>query len=183
MLDIPGIMRESFVPRAGVASVHLRPSGNSWSHIVTLTLRRGVARQILHQQRAWAHQRHVPAEHVPEFRQFVETGRAKELSKRGQALRVVERMTAGVTGVAHSAKLDKRERTTVEARALLTKEHRCTQCDVHGHRDHRQQRREEHEQDRRDNEVEGSLDHEPRVRRQPERTAGMLRRLRRATPD
>lgn len=56
---------------------HLCPTGNPWSHTMTVLKKRFFIREIWGEIRgfgAWSDQAHVSLEHVPEFRKLVDPG-------------------------------------------------------------------------------------------------------------
>ena len=97
--------------------------------------------ELVHEVRALgprADERHVPLEHVPELRQFVEVEAPQEAAERRAARVVVTRPDrAGLAlGVeAHRAELVDRERPAVEAHALLAVEDRAGRGEADERRD------------------------------------------------
>lgn len=85
MIHIPDIQGELLLPGDGVAPVDLCPAGDTGPHCMTSCLLWRVKRQVAHEQRAWPHQPfdyaqdkpHLPAQHVPEFGQFIQADQGK----------------------------------------------------------------------------------------------------------
>src|ERR1035437_9077475 len=74
MIHVPHVQLELLFPSEAVASVHLRPSGDTWLHLVALAFERGVSGQVFGEQRARPDQAHIAIEHAPKCRELVETG-------------------------------------------------------------------------------------------------------------
>src|SRR6185436_19328725 len=99
----------------------------------------GVAGDVVEWMRPWAHQAHVPQEHVPELRQLVDAPATQRLAElrdprvvgqleRRTALDLVtgpERVALRVGAAAHRPELGDRERLAITARARLAEEDRA----------------------------------------------------------
>ena len=147
VVDIPDVQLELFFPAQRVAAVYLSPAGDPRAHVVPTRLLGRVERQVFHQKGPRSDETHVPAEHVPEFRQLVQARRAQNLSQARQALRVWQGSTLGVGRLAHGAELDKPERDAVATGPQLGEQNRPPKVDAHraGDREHRHcQDRERH---------------------------------------
>ena len=145
MVDIPDVKLETLLPAQGIASVHLGPARDARTHLVSARLLGGVQGQVLHQQRARAHQAHLTAQHVPEFGQFVQAAGAQKTAEGGEALGVGQEFTVGAAFIRHGAKLHHHERPPVQAGADLAKQHGAAELAVH--QDPQQQQRQgQHDQ-------------------------------------
>src|SRR5690606_35931126 len=76
---------EAFVPTERVPPLDLREPGDARHPLVTPSLLRRVAAEVLRQERPRPDERHVAADDVPELRQLVERERAEEPSEPRQA--------------------------------------------------------------------------------------------------
>ena len=65
------IVGKPFLPRRKVSPVHLCPAGEPGANVMAVMLLFVIQRQVLHQQRSWAHEAHLAAEDVPQLRQLV----------------------------------------------------------------------------------------------------------------
>src|ERR1700683_3353199 len=77
VIHIPEVEIEFSPPIEGISAVHLRPSRDAWLHVMTPPLLRRIPLQIMHQQRAWPNQAHLPAQYVNQLRQFIKAGAAQ----------------------------------------------------------------------------------------------------------
>lgn len=92
VIHIPDIQGELLFPGDGIAPVDLRPAGDTGAQCVASRLLRRVERQVAHEQRTWPHQPfdcaqdrpHLPAQHVPEFWQFIQAAAAQDQGKNGE---------------------------------------------------------------------------------------------------
>lgn len=86
VVDVPEIVGEFPLPIEAVASVHLRPAGDSGADVVTAHLFRRVAAEICSEQRTRPDQAHLAAEHVDQLGKFVQAAAAQKVSEAGPAL-------------------------------------------------------------------------------------------------
>src|SRR5208283_2412700 len=119
MIHVPNVQLELLLPGEVVSSVHLRPSSDARLHLVATALESRVSGQVFGKQRSRADQAHIPLEHVPELRQFIEAGAAKEFSQRGQPLLVGQQFPILVAGFDHRAELIKGEYAAILAHSRL----------------------------------------------------------------
>ena len=157
VVDVPDVERELLVPRDRVAAVHLRPPGDARAHLVAARLLGGVERQVLHEQRARAHQAHVAVHHVEQLGQLVDARAAQPLPERGEAFGVGQERAVGAAPVGHGAELRHHERPSAASRPLLAEQHRRPHAHAHEERDDREQRRQHHERGRRTDDVDDAL--------------------------
>ena len=129
-------------------------------HFMPAALHAVVAGQVFHQQGPGAHQAQLAFQHVPQFRQLVQAGRAQPAAKRGKALRIVQRLSVGIGGIQHAAEFQHQERLFVQAGTLLFKENRAAhlQGDQYGHAC--QHGRKQQQGGGRGDDVEQSFDHD-----------------------
>ena len=78
IVNVPNIKSELIFPRDVVASVDLRPTGDTGKDSMAASLGRGVAIQILGEQRARANEAHFAPQYVIEFGKLVKAGSAQE---------------------------------------------------------------------------------------------------------
>jgi len=76
MLDVPDVEVEPLGPTEGVASRDLGEAGDAGSNAVASPVSVGIERKVLHEQRARSDETHLAAQHVEQFGQFVDGGRA-----------------------------------------------------------------------------------------------------------
>ena len=124
VVHIPDVKIEFLFPGDRVPAVDLRPAGNAWLNLVTPTLVRAVARQVLGQQWSRSHKAHFTSENVPDLRQLVETTAAQEAPENRQALSIGQENAVGIAGICHRTELEKRERLVSMADASLSKQDR-----------------------------------------------------------
>ena len=146
IVDIPDVEAEFFSPGEIVAAMALRPSGDAGSHVVAAHLLGRVKRQILHQQRARADERHVAFEHVPELWQLIERGIAHEGSELRYALFVGQQFAVGSFPLVHGLELDDAERLPLESGSLLEEEDSGSFVEEVQKSGHCEQHRAEHKQ-------------------------------------
>jgi len=140
MVDVPHIQFEALLPGQLVAALRLRQTGDAGSHLVAPRLMRGVAVEIIGKQRTRPHEAHVPAQDVPQGREFVEAGAAQEASEGGETFGVVRNVGAPGLGGTHAAELDHGEQQAMAPRSWLTEQHRASEAPGH-QQSHSQQHR------------------------------------------
>lgn len=126
MIYIPHVEFEFLMPGYGVATVTLCPAGDAGTHFVTARLLGSVEREILHQQRPRADQRHVAFEDVPELWQLVDGRGADKTTNLRQALRVRQQFAVGIAFVSHGLELHDLEDFAVLAGTFLEEESAST---------------------------------------------------------
>ena len=78
VMDIPEVEREAFLPVNRVPAIHLCPPGYAWQDFVASMLFRGIAIEVMHQERTWPDKTHLASKDVPEFWELVEAAAAQE---------------------------------------------------------------------------------------------------------
>ena len=127
MPDIPDIQRKFFIPIQGIAAVDLCPSGDARPEVVTLIMFVGAIGQILNEQGPGTDEAHFAFEDIPQFRKFVETGRAEDVAKFRFSLRIGKQLTFRISGIGHGAKLIDCEGFALFPSALLREDDRASE--------------------------------------------------------
>ena len=78
MLDVPDVELDPVRPRQRRATVNLRPAGQARPDVEPLALPLGVRLDLVAQRRPRPDQAHLAAHDVPELRQLVDRGAAKD---------------------------------------------------------------------------------------------------------
>ena len=94
VLDVPDVELDPVCPRQRRAAVNLRPAGQARPDVEPLALPLGVRVDLVAQRRPRPDQAHLAADDVPELRQLVDRGAAKD------AADARDPAVAGVDGVA-----------------------------------------------------------------------------------
>jgi hypothetical protein len=154
VLDIPDIHLKTSLPIGGVATVHLRPTGHARTNLVSSRLTFGVLGQVLDQKRSRSYQAHVASEDIPHLRQLVEARRPQEPAEWREPVCVRKQLADLVSLVGHRAELQQRERCSVQAWTLVTKEHRAPHSPADEDRERHQKRRRKRQPEAGDKEIE-----------------------------
>lgn len=123
MFNIPEVEFELALPDESVAAIDLCPTGNAGAHLMAARLLRRIARQVGGRQGAGADQTHLAPQHIPEFRQLVQTGGSEQVPPAGQPFGIA----AGAA--AHAAEFYDVEGRTAPSGPLLLKEDRPAEMD------------------------------------------------------
>lgn len=135
MLRIPDIERKPLIPRETISPVNLRPPCDAGPDRMPEGFALAVIGKIFRQERPRTDQTHLPAQHVEQLRQLIETGLPKYFPKRRDAMGVELRLTLAFAIHAHRPKLHHRKDPAIQAWAALTEQHRrshgCANADRH----------------------------------------------------
>lgn len=131
MLDIPQVMLELLFPRQCIASVDLRPPGDTWKNIMPVSLFRTVPIEIFHHQRPWADQTHVAFQHIEKAREFIQTRIAQESAKSGDTLALGKQTTIFISLIGHRSEFINGKDPCVQTGTLLGEED--GRAEVHTH--------------------------------------------------
>ncbi|OQB34790.1 MAG: hypothetical protein BWY09_02574 [Candidatus Hydrogenedentes bacterium ADurb.Bin179] len=102
---------------------------------------RGVALQVLHQERAGAYQAHIAFQYIEQFRQLIEAGGTEKKAEGCQARRIGKEVAAGIAGISHGAKLEQPEGSPPQTGALLSEQDGDSQFTTYGSRKKKHHRR------------------------------------------
>ena len=71
MIHIPRIQLKLFCPRNVVTPIHLCPSRDSRTNLMSAELFFRVQRKVFRKQRSWPHKCHIPFQHIYQLWQFI----------------------------------------------------------------------------------------------------------------
>ena len=140
MFRIPDVERKPLIPRETIPPVHLSPPCYTGPDRMPETFTDAVIGQILRQERPWADQAHVPAQHIDKLRQLIKTGLPEHASKRRDPMLVELRLTFAFAVHAHRPEFQDRKEPSIQAWAGLTKQNRRSHGRANGNRDHDHER-------------------------------------------
>ena len=122
MIHIPHIQLEFLLPADGIASMALRPSGDSRADLMSPGLFWTVKGQILRQEGSRSDQGHITFQHVDELREFVNRSRTDKLPDPGQPLLIRQQITIRIPLIRHGLELDDMENPGILSGTGLQKE-------------------------------------------------------------
>ena len=145
-------------------AIHLRPAGHAGLDVVTPEHPADlVGKHLVVGQRVRPRpdQRHLPAQHVQELRQFVDVRPPQDRAHARHARIVADGLAkpgARIIHAVHAAEFQHLDRLVVEAEARLAEQRRPARLEPDQRRDHDEQRPERHQQHRGARDVEGPLE-------------------------
>jgi len=105
MIYVPHIHLQSLAKEEVLSAMELGPAGKTWSYVMAPGLFRRVLLQVLHEQRAWAHETHVALEYIPQLRKLIETPAAQKASERGEAVWIGKKISVRITVIREGSEL------------------------------------------------------------------------------
>jgi hypothetical protein len=113
MVNVPKIQLEAVVEIEKLSTVDLGPACQTGRHLVSPGLFGRVAREVLHKQRTWADEAHIPFEDCPQLRQLIEASTSEEVANPSQPLALRQQLASRSSPVCHRPKFEDMERPPV----------------------------------------------------------------------
>jgi hypothetical protein len=119
VIHIPDIKRKALPKWHDVTAIDGGPTRDSRACVVTTALFGGVGLEILEEERTRSNETHLPFQHVPELRQFVDARRSEQCADPGQSCLVSSILILAWAKLAHRSEFENRERLAMESGPAL----------------------------------------------------------------